>query len=60
MQKENIVEQFNLLSQHWNKMLLEMKTAQVTLVGQICVQLRQESMEVAQPMSQYVVEKDFL
>ena len=58
MQKENIVEQFNLLSQHWNKMLLEMKTAQVTLVGQLCVQLRQELREVAQPMSQYVVEKD--
>ena len=58
MQKENIVEQFNLLSQHWNKMLLEMKTAQVTLVGQLCVQLRQELREVAQPMSQYVVEND--
>ena len=58
MQKENIIEQFNLLSQLWNKMMLEMKTAQVTLVGQLCAQLRQELREVAQPMSQYEVEKD--
>ena len=42
MQKENIVEQFNLLSLHYIEMMREMETAQVILVGELRVQLRQE------------------
>ena len=56
MQKENIVEQFNLLSQHYKEMMREMETAQVILVGELRVQLRQEMKKAAQSRSQDVVE----
>ena len=56
MQKENIVEQFNLLSLHYKEMMREMETAQVILVGELRVQLRQEMKKAAQLRSQDVVE----
>ena len=56
MQKENIVEQFNLLSLHFNEMMREMETAQVIFFGELRVLLRQEMKKAAQSRTHYEVE----
>ena len=56
IQKENIVEQLNLLSLHWKEMMREMETARVTFFGELRVLLKQEMKKEAQSRSQDVVE----